>query len=367
MRPPLSDLTSLVRRRALDLGFDVVGIARADEPLDLDHDRYRDFVARGMAGEMRYLAENVEARRRLDTSDILDGARSVICVGRRYARANVRADAEARDASRISPRAIARYARGQDYHVFLRKKLRRLATFVRGLGEGVRARVLSDVEPILERAWAARAGLGFVGKNGLVITPGQGSYQLLGEVVTTLDLVPDTPMAERCGACTRCLDACPTQAFVAPFVLDPRRCISYLTIEQRGAPPEELREAVGEHLFGCDECQEVCPFNRTAPPPEAETAPFRPLARWAEISLTALTALPEDRWEEVASGTPLRRAGRGGLARNAALVAANRLRRGEGGEDERRALAAAADHDDPAAREIARWARVKGETSGTRG
>jgi epoxyqueuosine reductase len=359
MSPPEIDasteVTLRVRRKALELGFDVVGVARADEPLGVDHDRYRDFVAQGMAGEMSYLRENVEARRRLDTEDILPGARSVICVGRRYARPRA---AEEQDPPLA--RTIARYARGQDYHVFLRKKLRRLASFVRALGEGVEARVLSDVEPILERAWAVRAGLGFVGKNGLLITPGQGSYQLLGEVVTTLALVPDTPMTERCGSCTRCLDACPTRAFVAPFVLDPRRCIAYLTIEQPHAPPEELREAMGDHLFGCDDCQDVCPFNRTAPPAEEKTAQFRPLDRYRELDLASLAGWPEERWEEIASGTPLRRAGRGGLARNAALVAANRLRRGEGGESEERALALAEAHDDPAAREIASWARVKG-------
>ncbi len=359
---PPTDVTALVRARARALGFSVVGVARADEPLGVDHDRYRAFVAQGMHGSMGYLGENVEARRRLDTADILEGARSVVCVGRRYGRSPA---AEAGDPPLA--RAVARYARGQDYHVFLRKKLRRLASFIRALGPGVRARVLSDVEPLLERAWAARAGLGFVGKNGLVITPGQGSYQLLGEVVTTIDLVADTPMAERCGACTRCLDACPTGAFAAPFVLDPRRCVSYWTIEQPEAPPEDLREAIGEHFFGCDDCQDVCPFNRAAPPPEETTEPFRPHARWRELDLAALAGLPEARWEEVAEGTPLRRAGRGGLARNAALVAANRLRRGRGGnerggderggDEERRAIDAAEASEHPAAREVAAWAR----------
>ena len=352
MNSPETDATLSVKEKAAALGFDVVGVARADAPLEIDHERYRAFVAEGRHGAMGYLAENVEARRRLDTADILEGAQSVVCVGRRYGRP---AAAEERDPPLA--RAVARYARGQDYHVFLRKKLRRLATFVRGLGPDVRARVLSDIEPILERAWAARAGLGFVGKNGLVITPGQGSYQLLGEVVTTLALVPDTPMAERCGACTRCLDACPTGAFTAPFVLDPRRCISYWTIEQPEAPPEALRPAIGEHLFGCDDCQDVCPWNRTAPPEEANVAPFAPLPRWSDLDLAALAGVPEERWEEIAGGSPLRRAGRGGLARNAALVAAGRLARGEGGDDERRALALAAAHDDPAAREIARWAK----------
>jgi epoxyqueuosine reductase len=348
MAMPL-DPTALVKERALALGFDVVGVARADLPLDVEHDRYRDFVARGRHGAMDWLAEHAEARRRLDGEAILAGARSVVCVGRRYART-----AAAEEEDPPLARGIARYARGQDYHVFLRKKLRKLAAFVRTLAPGVEARAFLDTEPVLERAWAARAGLGFVGKNGLLITPGQGSYQLLGEVVTTLALLPDTPMAERCGACTRCLDACPTAAFPAPFVLDARRCISYWTIEQPEAPPEELRAAIGEHLFGCDDCQDVCPFNRTAPPAPEKTTPFRPLARWAELSLADLVELPAERWEAFAQGSPVFRAHRVGVARNAALVAANRLARGAGGDDERRAVEAAERHEDPVVREAVR-------------
>jgi epoxyqueuosine reductase len=344
-----ADPTTRIKEHALALGFDVVGVARADEPLSVEHERYLAFVAQGMHGVMGYLADHAEARRRLDTDAILPGARSVVCVGRRYARpeASVAADS-------ALARGIARYARGQDYHVFLRKKLRKLAAFVRTLGEGVEARAFLDTEPILERAWAARAGLGFVGKHGLVITPGQGSYQLLGEVVTTLALVPDTPMTERCGSCTRCLDACPTQAFPAPFVLDARRCISYWTIEQPEAPPEDLRDAVGEHLFGCDACQEACPFNKTAPPDEAKTAPFRPLERWSKLGLDDLVAMPPDRWEEIASGTPLYRAHRSGLARNAALVAATRLARGARSDDAERAVAAAEQHEDEVVRAVVR-------------
>lgn len=341
-----------VREKARELGFDVVGIARADQPLDVEHDRYRDFIARGMHGSMGYLAEHAEVRRRLDTKDILAGAQSIICVGRRYQRPP---EHELGD-SKLA-RSIARYARGQDYHVFLKKRLQRLAAFVRSLGPGVEARSLCDIEPVMERAWAARAGLGFVGKHGLVITPGQGSYQILGEVVTTLPLVADTPMTERCGACTRCLDACPTEAFVAPFVLDPRRCIAYLTIEQREPPNEELREAIGEHLFGCDDCQEACPWNRTAPPPAARTAPFHPHARWADLGLDDLTRLDEALWAEISVGTPLRRPGRHGIERNAAIVAENRLRRDPNDAESHRALDRARASEDRAVRDLASKAK----------
>lgn len=356
--PP--DVDRRVREKALALGFDVVGVARADVPLDVEHARYMEFIARGMHGEMEYLARRAEDRRRLDVA-ILDGARSVVCVGRRYAR-------PAADEASDPPlaRGVARYARGQDYHNHVRKRLRRLAAFLRTLGPGAQARPLLDVEPVMERAWAARSGIGFVGKNGLVITPGQGSYQLLGEVVTTLSLTPGVPIAERCGSCTRCLDACPTQAFVAPFVLDPRRCVAYLTIEQPGPPAEALRPNIGEHLFGCDACQEACPFNRAAPPPPARTAPFHPLERWAGQDVDDLAALDERGFEALTVGTPLRRARREGLARNAVIVAANRLARGARGEEAaraERAIEGALAHEAASVREVAAWGRAHARPS----
>ena len=218
------------------------------------------------------------------------------------------------------------------------------------------ARPLCDEEPVLERAWAAGAGLGFVGKNGLLIVPGVGSMVLLGEVVTTLALDADEPIAERCGSCTRCLDACPTRAFARPFVLDARRCVAYLTIEKAGAIPDEHREGVGEHLFGCDDCQTVCPFNagteaRSAPSTE-DGAPFAPLERWSTTRLEDLLALDDDGWRALSEGTPLKRAGRAGAARNAAIVLGNRGDAGVAATLQR----AAGLHDDPAVREAAGWA-----------
>jgi epoxyqueuosine reductase len=342
-----------VRAHALHLGFHAVGIARADLALDQDISRYDAFVAAGMHGEMSWLADHRNARARLDGEGILRGAKSVVCLARRYLRSRER---EATDPELA--RSIARYARGRDYHKFLRKRVRRLATFLRSLGSPespVHARPLCDDAPILERAWAARAGLGFVGKNGLLIVPGVGSMVLLGEVVTTLDLPPEAPMAERCGTCTRCLDACPTGAFAAPFVLDARRCISYLTIEHRSSIPEELRGQIGSRLFGCDDCQTVCPFNASASARSSRAErddPFAPLERWSRVSLEALVAMDEAQWRELSEGSPLRRAGRHGLARNAAIVLGN------GGD--RAALPtlvrAATDHPDPAVRDAARWA-----------
>jgi epoxyqueuosine reductase len=299
----------------------------------------------------------------VDTDAILEGARTVICVARRYDRP---AEEEARDAPLA--KSIARYARGQDYHNTVRKKLRKLAAFVRTLrpidmsdkgteGESVQARPLCDDAPILERAWAARAGLGFVGKNGLLITPGLGSFVLLGEVVTTLRLEPDSAVPDRCGACTLCLEACPTDAFVAPRVLDARKCISYLTIELRGPIPEELREPVGDRLFGCDDCQTVCPWNaqgsaKRARNGPAETRVFSPHPRWSETATKDLVELDEERFVEVSHGSPLRRATRDGLARNAAIVCGNAKDEGA-----RAALEGAAAGDrSESVRDAARWA-----------
>ncbi len=358
MAPSRVSFSDQVVTEAKRLGFDAVAIADARLPVEQDVARYESFVDAGMHGAMSWLAtpENARARTRLDGDEILAGARSIVCVARRYPR-----DAENGEVSR----SIARYARGRDYHKFLRKRLRRLATFIRSIGapdgplrERVHARPLLDEEPILERAWAARAGLGFVGKNGMLIVPGAGSMFMLGEVVTTLELRPTgPPIAERCGSCTRCLDACPTGAFERPFVLDPRRCISYLTIEQRGAVPIELRESIGTHLFGCDDCQTVCPFNasagaRASTESVVDGDPFAPLARWSLVRLEELLSIDDATWDEWSEGSPLRRAGRAGLARNAAIVLGNR--------GEASALPAlkraAAHHDDATVREMAHWA-----------
>jgi epoxyqueuosine reductase len=346
-----------VRAKARELGFDAVGIARADVSLDRDIERYDSFVGAGMHGDMGWLAQHRDARGRVNGDEILPGARSVVCLARRYQRPR---DEEAADAG--TARTIARYARGRDYHGFLRQRVRRLAVFIRSLGEPGRpaeARPLCDDAPVLERAWAALAGLGFVGKNGMLIVPGVGSMVLLGEVVTTLRLGAGTPMAERCGSCTRCLDACPTQAFVAPFVLDPRRCVSYLTIEQPSEVEPSLRAGIGEHLFGCDDCQTVCPFNAgtsaRAPLSNEDGDPFVPLERWSRVTLEQLLALDDAGWAVASQGTPLKRAGRAGIARNAALVLGNR----------RDVLAlgalriAAAHHDAAVVRDAASWAIEK--------
>jgi epoxyqueuosine reductase len=350
--PPITNKERIVAE-ARRLGFDQVAIARADLPLDTDYARYEAFVDEGMHGSMAWLAASREARRRVDDDHILAGAKSVICVAQRYGRT---AEEEAHDP--LLAQSIARYARGRDYHNGLRKKLRKLARLVRTLGtteQPVEARPMCDDAPILERAWAARAGLGFVGKNGLLIVPGVGSLLLLGEVVTTLELEPDPPIPERCGACTRCLDACPTKAFAKPFVLDARKCVAYLTIELRDAVPEPLREGIGEHLFGCDECQTVCPFNarsRATTGAVPVDARFAAHPRWEKTSLHDLVALDETTYATLREGTPVARATRIGLARNAAIAMGNRADPADLEVLER----ARNGHDAEVVREAAAWA-----------
>jgi epoxyqueuosine reductase len=337
----MTDLDRAVLDRARALGFDRVGVASAEGELEPEFSRYEAFIDAEKHGKMAYLADARAARQRLDTDAILEGAKSIICVAERYAGTEEGGGGEV-------PSRIARYARGSDYHNHLRRRLRRLAAFVRTLGEGVRARPMSDDAPVLERAWAQRAGLGFIGKNGLLIAPGVGSFVLLGEVVTTLPLVPGVPMAERCGSCTLCLDACPTSAFDAAFVLDPRRCVSYLTIELRGPMPEELRPGVGEHLFGCDACQDVCPYNRTAGETKARYLPFE---RWNETTLEDLVNLDDASYETLVKGSPTKRATRHGLARNAITVLANRRHPRYRSVLEK----AAREHPDGTVREHAAW------------
>ncbi len=315
-----SELSAAVVEAARELGFHAVGIAPAQPARRFG--AYEDWLARGMHGDMAYLAEPLHREARADMRTLLAGARSVVVVALAY-------DAGVVPLERLRGQ-VARYARNRDYHSIIKARLRDLADRLSRLaGRPVAARPCVDTAPVLERELAERAGLGFVGKNTLLIAPGLGSYLLLGEVILDIDLEPTAaaePARSRCGACTACLDACPTGAFVGPHVLDARRCISYLTIEHRGAIPRELRRALGTRIFGCDVCQEVCPFNAAAP---ARTAPDAGLAltvRAAEKSapdLVRTLGLGAAQMRQLVRGTPLRRAGRDGLLRNVCVALGN--------------------------------------------
>jgi epoxyqueuosine reductase len=334
------DLKELLRTRALSLGFHRLGVARA-EPLSPEGERLEAWLAAGRHGDMQYMADTAAVRADPAHRGMLPGARSVVVLATAYARAE--------PARGPSPGRVARYAQGRDYHNVLTKRAQKLATLLRQHGHAARAGV--DSLPIFERAWAQRAGLGFIGKNCCLIVPGIGSHVLLSALVTSAELEPDAPIKERCGQCRACLDVCPTSAFAGPRELDARRCISYLTIEQRGEIPHELREGIGDWLFGCDACQDVCPFNATAPRPASETEAFASDPRW-QHEASALLTMDDAAFVAYAQGSPVKRPGRAGMARNAAIVLGNR--------GERRHLPvlmeAATSHDSEVVREAAAWA-----------
>ena len=302
-----------IKARALELGFDAVGIAGV-APLEA-RARYEAWLAAGRHGEMGYLASPKHRARRDDPARILRDLRSVVCV----ALCHEPTRDEARDA-RIG--RIARYAAGGDYHHVMRDRLLRLQRWIeRERLPGSRALWYSDTGAILERGWAERAGLGWVGKHSGVLSERLGSWFLLGEVQIDRALEPDAaPATERCGTCQRCL-ACPARAIVAPYQVDARRCISYLTIELRGPIPVELRPAIGDWIFGCDICQDVCPWNRFAPPAREARLHGRALAEW---TLERFLTLDQAGFDALFAGSPIRRARRSGFLRNVCVALGNR-------------------------------------------
>ncbi|MET0344585.1 MAG: tRNA epoxyqueuosine(34) reductase QueG [Polyangiales bacterium] len=334
-------LKAQLAARAKALGFHRMGVA-AVAPLTVEAARLRAWLAAERHGAMAYMADTVDVRADVTHPGMLPSARSVVVLATGYARRALPVGP--------APGRVARYAQGRDYHNLLSKRARKLADSLRAEGHLARAGV--DSLPIFERAWAQRAGVGFIGKNCCLIVPGLGSHVLLTTLVTSAVLAPDALVKERCGACTACLTACPTDAFAAPRELDARRCIAYLTIEQRGDVPEPLRAGLGDWMFGCDACQDVCPFNRTAPPPEADTAPFAPDPRWAARDAEALLEMDDAAFAAYAHGSPIQRPGRAGMARNAALVLGNR-----GDKRHLPVLTRAAEaHDHDVVRRAAAWA-----------
>ncbi len=256
----MDSLESRLKQQASALGFARAGIASAGPAEGFD--RLRDWLERGYAGEMHYLHRHAEARRH--PASILPEVRSVVMLAMHHG-SQPENEPEASATGKGHGR-VARYARGADYHDVLRQRLKQLLAWVQAERPGCRGRAVVDTAPLLERDFARRAGLGWIGKNTMLLDRRLGSYFLLGALLLDLELTPDAGHdTSHCGRCTRCLDACPTGAFAGPGLLDARRCISYLTIELRGPIPEELRSGLGEWVFGCDVCQEVCPWNRKAP------------------------------------------------------------------------------------------------------
>ncbi len=325
-----------IERIAKECGFELAGVAPADPPRDFA--RYESWASQGMAGEMRYLTDR-RADLRRDVKNLLPSARSVICVGKLYNQKS--ADAHAGQAS------ISRYAWGRDYHELMREALEKMAARL-GEMEQFEWKACVDTAPVLERTFARLAGLGWIGKNTCLINEPAGSWFFLGELITSLELEVSAPPPERCGTCRRCIDSCPTDAFVPAgdwWSIDARRCIAYFTIELRGTIPEEFREPMGNHVFGCDVCQDVCPWNWRAPTTEAfESANAAP-------DLELLAGLTEEEFREMFRNSPLARPKYSGFRRNVAIAMGN-----SGLARFRSALEQMAADQDAVVAEHARWA-----------
>jgi epoxyqueuosine reductase len=301
-----------VKAEARRLGFDLCGICQAVAPPGVD--RLQTWLAAGYAGQMHYLPERAEAAG--DPQHVLDGARSIVMLAINYR-------TEEPQQPKPGEGRVSRYAWGDDYHDLIRERLGKLADWMRQVNPEVKVRGVVDTAPLLEREFAQLAGLGWIGKNTLLLNKQIGSWFFLAALLTDLELEYDAPHeTDHCGTCRACLDACPTGAFVDAYVLDARRCISYLTIELRDAIPMELRSGMGEWLFGCDVCQDVCPWNHRAP--VSDEAAFGPAQGMNPIELASLFELDDAAFRARFRHTPLWRSKRRGLLRNAAMVLGNR-------------------------------------------
>jgi epoxyqueuosine reductase len=304
-----------VKREAAVAGFDLCGIAPATDHVELRF--LREWLDRGYAGEMHYLQASFE--RRLDVRHVLPSARSVISLGTVYNTETPSNEAAAPDRA-----AIARYAWGDDYHTVIEKRLDALlASLAAAAGEGFEARRYVDTGPVQERVYAQYAGLGWIGKNTCLINPALGSWIFLSEIICNLELAPDEPVFDQCGTCTLCLASCPTGALVEPGVLDSTRCLSYLTIETKGSVPEELREAIGAHAYGCDICQDVCPYNHLPTTAVSADPSFQPRAGLKAPRLLDLWQRSDDELRALLKGSAMKRAGVRRLRRNLAVAIGN--------------------------------------------
>lgn len=295
--PSIKELSSAIREEALQLGFSGCGFAMADL-LSGDGERLKEWLERGHHANMGYMGRNLE--KRTDPAKLVEGARSIISLLYNYYTDRHQMDPEAP--------VISKYAYGKDYHRVMKDKLYRLFALIREMRPEAEGRVFVDSAPVLERAWAREAGLGWIGKNSCLITRSRGSFVFIGEIIINLELEYNlVPESDFCGSCNRCLEACPTGAILDNRTLDARRCISYQTIENRGEIPEELRGKLANRLFGCDICQDVCPWNRRALP-HREPA-FLPATGCLEMDADAWQALDRERYGLLFSHTPLERAG----------------------------------------------------------
>ena len=333
-------MKTAIRQRAIELGFDDCRFTTAAPPDSSG--KLQDWLAQKNHGEMTWLERNAE--KRVDPQKVLSGVKSVVCLAVSYQIENQKSEI-----GNSKSGVVARYAQFDDYHDVLAEKLKALTTFVNQLEPDTRSLWYVDTGPILERDFAQRAGLGFVGKHTNLISRRLGNWIFLAEILTTLDLEPDAPEKNHCGSCTRCIAACPTQAITAPFTLDARKCISYLTIELKGAIPVELRPLIGNRIYGCDDCLAACPWNRFA----REGNLMKPHAHedLAAPDLIELLSLDDVQFKKRFAGSPILRTKRRGLLRNVCVALGN-----VGDETALLALRKAALDKEPLIVEHANWA-----------
>ena len=330
-----------LKQRAYELGFDACKVTTAEPPASAP--QFKKWLSAKRHGEMAWLERN--SHKRVDPQMVLPGAKSLLALAAAYP------EGESPSIDRTTPHGVvARYARFADYHDVLAEKLKQLTTYLdqRG-GEGTRSLWYVDTGPILERDLAQRAGLGFIGKHTNLISRELGNWFFISEILTTASIEPDMPEKNRCGSCTRCLDACPTLAITAPFQLDATRCISYLTIEMKGSIPIELRKAIGNRIYGCDDCLEACPWNRFAQAGNIMRQYSRP--DLSSPDLLALLSLDAEGFRKRFAGTPMLRTKRRGLLRNVCVALGN-----VGDERALPALQTASSDPEPLIAEHARWA-----------
>jgi len=305
----MKTLTAEIKQRATELGFSKVGIARA-EHLSEEGERLNEWLARGFQATMEWVSRNAE--KRVDPRKVLPDARSVIVVALNYY-------TDFRHSTEEGTGRVSRYAWGDDYHDILGEKLAELLEFIKLKLPQVHGKVYVDTGPVMEKAWAQRAGIGWIGKHTNLITQDYGSWVFLGELIINVEFEYDDPATDHCGSCTLCVEACPTEAIVEPYVLDSNRCISYLTIEHRGEIAEELGERFDRWVYGCDICQDVCPWNQRFSHPTI-VEEFRPRAQTLAPSLAEWSEMSPKEFSENFSRSSMKRTKRSGLTRNAKLL-----------------------------------------------
>jgi len=350
----MKNVKDAVKRAAEEAGFDLVGIAPTSEAAELEH--FPEWIAAGHAGEMKYLEARDDGGnlKRASLARVAPWARSVVVCAINYNTDNPYST----HVSDASKGWISRYAWSrEDYHEAVLRRLKEVETALRQSvplesQAALTTRTYVDTGPIVERVYAKYAGVGWIGKNTCIINQKKGSWLFLGVILTSLELAPDIPAPDRCGTCNRCITACPTDALLAPYMLDSNRCISYLTIEKRGSIPEDMRIGIGRHVFGCDICQDVCPWNRKAP---ASTAPeFSARPGLVNPSLTWLAEMSVEEFREVFRRSPVRRTKQPGLRRNAAIAMGN-----SGNRQFLPVLERLGQDEDPAVQESAQWAKKR--------